>query len=68
MVIVLLVVAAVARGLFFGAAHQALTLSGLLLGFAAGAALAPRLAGLTNDPVTKAAVSLVVLSSTTIVG
>jgi S1-C subfamily serine protease len=60
-VIILLVVVSVITGFRRGAALQVMTYTGLILGLIAGALLAPRVAGLTDDPFGQAATALLTL-------
>ncbi|HZQ85765.1 MAG TPA: MarP family serine protease [Acidimicrobiales bacterium] len=61
LLILVLVAGAVAHGLWLGAAIQALSLGGFVVGMVAGAGLAPLAARLASDPAAKAALSLGVL-------
>ncbi|MBV8693745.1 MAG: MarP family serine protease [Actinobacteria bacterium] len=56
--IVVLLVAAAGHGLLRGAVVQALSFGGLAVGFAVGAALAPVVSGLAEDPTIKAVLAL----------
>jgi S1-C subfamily serine protease len=60
-VILLLVVVSVVTGFRRGAALQVMTYAGLILGLIVGAILAPRVAGLTDDPFGQAATALLTL-------
>jgi S1-C subfamily serine protease len=61
LIIVLLVVFSVVSGFRRGAALQVVTYTGLILGLIAGALIAPRLAGLAEDPFAQATIALLAL-------
>ena len=69
MLIVAVLVAAGAHGLWLGAAAQLLSFGGFAAGLAAGAAIAPYATRLTSDPLAQVVVSLMALFGTaTLVG
>jgi S1-C subfamily serine protease len=60
-IIVLLFLLSVVSGFRRGAALQVVTYTGLILGLIAGALIAPRLAGLAEDPFAQATIALLAL-------
>jgi S1-C subfamily serine protease len=60
-IILVLVVVSVVTGFRRGAALQVMTYAGVILGLIVGAILAPRVAGLTDDPFGQAATALLTL-------
>ena len=64
LLIVGLLMAAAAHGLWLGAAAQLLSFGGFAAGLAAGAAVAPHVTGLTSDPLAQVVTALTVLFGT----